>query len=272
MNERLIYTNSAGQSIEMSTSSMFHVNIRKDVTGLSTVRNTLYRSQVVDVDGEIETGFHVETRDIDISGDIKSRNHIEQDENIRELQRVFSPFYTGVLRYESDTTKEIDVRVLVAPNVNTKVGYRWLPFTISLEALNPNWRETAELTKAIVYTGTEIYYYGSKACGLEITITATGDAVDIESLTITNGDNVETVTFRTAGDVTLDTDDVIVLDTTPGSISIQLNDVDAWARIDHNNTIYPRLYPGTNTITWLAYGDEADFTVSVAYTPLYIGA
>jgi len=226
---------------------------------------------VVDVDGEIETGFHVESRDIDIIGDIKSRNHAEQDENIRELQSVFSPFYTGVLRYETDRIREIDVRVLTAPDPKAKAGNRWLPFSITLEALNPNWRETAELEESIDDTGTEIYYYGSKACGVELEITATGDDVDIESITITNGTNVETVTFRTAGDVTLDTDDVIVLNTEPGNVSILLNDANAYERIDFNDTVFPKLYPGTNTVTWSAYGDEDDFTVTLRYTPLYLG-
>ena len=39
--EKLIYTNERGESIEFSPASSYHVNF-KDVTGLSDVRNAIY--------------------------------------------------------------------------------------------------------------------------------------------------------------------------------------------------------------------------------------
>ena len=121
----------------------------------------------------------------------------------------------------------------------------------------------------IDYTGTDIYYNGTKACGMEITITASADAIDMESLTITNGDSVETITFRNSG-TALSDGDVLIINTTPGAVSVMLNSVSALERIDFANTEFPKLYAGSNTIEWAADGDEASFDVSVEYVPLYL--
>lgn len=252
MYEKLTYTNSAGKSVEFSTSSLYHVNIRKDVSGLFGVKTSIYNEQVVNVDGATETGYHVEMRDIDINGTIKSRSHTEQDNLVHDLISVLSPFYTGVLRHEASVVREIDVRVEVSPDPKSKTGQRWPTFNVALIALNPNWRELNEKTSAIAASGTDIAYMATKPCGVEITITAKEDEIDIGSLSITNGDDVATVTFRNAGGVNLMTDDVLVLDTTPESTSVLLNTVIALERIDFDNTDLEHLllYPGINTITW----------------------
>ena len=269
--DKLIYTNSAGKSIEFSLDSIFQTNIRKDVSGLFDVHASINRSQIVDVDGDIETGYHVEAREISIQGVIKSYQMNEQRARINEMQSVLSPHMTGTLRFESATVREIAVHADIAPDVKEYEGQRWPTFYVTLQALNPNWSELYQKETGIDDTGTDIYYPGSKPCGIEIQITANADDIDFESLTITNGDIVQTITFRTAGSVYLDTDDVLVVNTTPGSVAITLNGSTALERIDFNNTVFPLLYNGKNTITWSAYGDESDFDVSISYTPLYLG-
>lgn len=269
--DKLIYTNSVGKSVEFSLDSLFMTNIRKDVTGLFDVRATLNRSQIVDVDGDIETGYHVEAREIAIQGIIKSFQADEQEALIDELQSVLSPHMTGTLRYEGSTVREIDVHADLAPEIKEVEGQRWPTFYITLQALNPNWRGLYQKAESIPAAGADVYYPGSKACGVAIEITAGADDVDFESLTITNGDTVQTVTFRKPGGVNLNSGDVMLVNTTPGYVQITLNDADALSRIDLDNTVFPLLFQGTNTITWSAYGDESDFTVSIRYTPLYLG-
>ena len=44
--EKLIYTNERGESIEFSPASSYHVNF-KDVTGLSDVRNAIYSTNSI---------------------------------------------------------------------------------------------------------------------------------------------------------------------------------------------------------------------------------
>ena len=48
--EKLIYTNERGESIEFSPASSYHVNF-KDVTGLSDVRNAIYSTNSMGQDG-----------------------------------------------------------------------------------------------------------------------------------------------------------------------------------------------------------------------------
>ena len=39
--EKLTYTNSRGESIELSTQSLYHVNVSTDVTGISDIQNEI---------------------------------------------------------------------------------------------------------------------------------------------------------------------------------------------------------------------------------------
>ena len=53
--EKLIYTNERGESIEFSPASSYHVNF-KDVTGLSDVRNAIYSTNSMGQDGDTYLG------------------------------------------------------------------------------------------------------------------------------------------------------------------------------------------------------------------------
>ena len=54
--EKLIYTNERGESIEFSPASSYHVNF-KDVTGLSDVRNAIYSTNSMGQDGDTYWGI-----------------------------------------------------------------------------------------------------------------------------------------------------------------------------------------------------------------------
>lgn len=61
--EKLIYTNERGESIEFSPASSYHVNF-KDVTGLSDVRNAIYSTNSMGQDGDTYLGYRIESRDM----------------------------------------------------------------------------------------------------------------------------------------------------------------------------------------------------------------
>lgn len=267
MFERVVYTNSLGGSVELSAGSLFHCNVRK-IKGLTSVKNTVYRTQAMNTDGNVRTGNHIESRSISIMGNIKATPREGLDDYIAQLIEVFSPHATGTLRYEGITTREIAVEVEGIDDIDATK--RWPSFTVDLIALDPNWTETAHKTADIAYDGTDVFYEGTKSCGVVVTITANADTVDMESFTITSKGVAETVSFLTAGGVSLDTGDVLVLDT--GAKTLTLNGVNAFTRLDLANTSenFARLYRGINTITWLANDDEADFDVSISYLPTYL--
>lgn len=56
--EKLIYTNERGESIEFSPASSYHVNF-KDVTGLSDVRNAIYSTNSMGQDGDTYLGYRI---------------------------------------------------------------------------------------------------------------------------------------------------------------------------------------------------------------------
>ena len=84
--EKLIYTNERGESIEFSPASSYHVNF-KDVTGLSDVRNAIYSTNSMGQDGDTYLGYRIESRDIDIVGYIKERDKQAAQNLRRKLNR-----------------------------------------------------------------------------------------------------------------------------------------------------------------------------------------
>lgn len=90
--EKLIYTNERGESIEFSPASSYHVNF-KDVTGLSDVRNAIYSTNSMGQDGDTYLGYRIESRDIDIVGYIKERDKQAAQNLRRKLNRILNPQY-----------------------------------------------------------------------------------------------------------------------------------------------------------------------------------
>ena len=93
--EKLIYTNERGESIEFSPASSYHVNF-KDVTGLSDVRNAIYSTNSMGQDGDTYLGYRIESRDIDIVGYIKERDKQAAQNLRRKLNRIKSAVRSNV--------------------------------------------------------------------------------------------------------------------------------------------------------------------------------
>jgi hypothetical protein len=194
---------------------------------------------------------------------------------MRELAAVFSPYYTGTLRLESEQVYEIDVRPEEAPDPGNEAGARYPKYKIGLIALNPNWRLSYEKTASIADTGTSLYYDGTKPCGIQIEITAKKDDIDMDSFTVQQGGETKTLSFRTGGGLYLQTDDVISLNTTPGQVNITLNDDTALERFDTANCYFPfELYPGVNVLSWTVKAIEysASETYALGAIVEYSGA
>ena len=96
--EKLIYTNERGESVEFSPASLYHVNF-KDVTGLSDVHNAIYSTSSMGQDGDTYLGYRIESRDIDLVGHIKERDKQTSQTIRRKLNRVLNPQYSATLTY-----------------------------------------------------------------------------------------------------------------------------------------------------------------------------
>ena len=66
--EKLTYTNERGESVELSTESVYHCNVSKDVEGIAGVTNVVYSTNSMGQHGDTYVGQRIEARDIDILG------------------------------------------------------------------------------------------------------------------------------------------------------------------------------------------------------------
>lgn len=286
MREKLTYTNERGESIEFSVRSPYHVNVAVDVTGLYDRETELYTVQMADADGETETGFSVPARDMEIVGDIPEHNAEALREKIRHMLHVLSPYAKGTLTCTAgDASRLIDVRPEVNPKITRKLGGGYPQFSISLKALVPYWRDSAETVTAIsAFVGAVewpddamclqaddfemesrvenpiIVNAGDAPCGMIIEIETLLDSLFLASLSRKNGDDERTVTFRTAG-TSLIRGEKAILNTIPGQKDFTIlwateartaasSSVDL-AKIDFEATEWMQLLPGDNEISFV---------------------
>lgn len=131
--EKLIYTNERGESIEFSPASSYHVNF-KDVTGLSDVRNAIYSTNSMGQDGDTYLGYRIESRDIDIVGYIKERDKQAAQNLRRKLNRILNPQYEATLTYVfGDFRRVIGCKIDDAPIFKRKPIFE--QFTVMIERM-----------------------------------------------------------------------------------------------------------------------------------------
>lgn len=130
--EKLIYTNERGESIEFSPASSYHVNF-KDVTGLSDVRNAIYSTNSMGQDGDTYLGYRIESRDIDIVGYIKERDKQAAQNLRRKLNRILNPQYEATLTYVfGDFRRVIGCKIDDAPIFKRKPIFEQFTVTATM--------------------------------------------------------------------------------------------------------------------------------------------
>lgn len=140
--ERIIYINERGESIEFSARSIFHVNIKKDVKGLTDIHAQIFSIHSQGQDGDTLIGTRIRSRDIEIVGNIKARGKTEIHRHRRNLKRVLNPNYTGTLIYEiGDIRRFIDCTVESMPDDREPI---FEEFTIQLFCADPYYRDEFE--------------------------------------------------------------------------------------------------------------------------------
>ncbi|MCL2703746.1 MAG: phage tail family protein [Defluviitaleaceae bacterium] len=148
MMKRLIYENERGDRLIFSTASEFHVNIDKDVTGLSEISNDIVSIISMGQDGNTEIGSRIKARDIEIVGHINMRDKDLIHRTRRRMNRILNPQFTGLLIFEfGNIRRVISCSVQEAsPDVANPVLPR---FIIQVFCSNPFWREDTETRQDI---------------------------------------------------------------------------------------------------------------------------
>lgn len=90
-NEKLIFTNSRGESLELGTDSIFFCNVSKDVGGIAGVTNVIYSTNSMGQHGDTYVGQRIEARDMDILGHINTRDKAQALQLRRQMLKILNP-------------------------------------------------------------------------------------------------------------------------------------------------------------------------------------
>lgn len=287
--EKLVYTNERGESIEFSHASIYHTN---EVTGLNDIRNAIYSYNSMGQDGDTFLGNRIESREIEIVGNIKDRAKETLIQRRRWLSHVLNPQLKAVLTYEYGEFKRvIDCRVDNAP-IFKKNGI-FQAFTIQLICLDPFWRDQTESREDIATwkgniefgileipeEGFEMGYRepslivnvfngGDVKAGVRIVFRATGTVIAPELLNIDTGEYIK------FNHLTLQSGDVLTVSTYFGKkeITIMRNGtlMDGFRYLDIDST-YIQLSVGDNLFRYDAESNRENLEVSIYHNNRYLG-
>ena len=291
--EKLIYTNERGESIELSTESVYHCNVSKDVEGIAGVTNVVYSTNSMGQHGDTYVGQRIEARDIDILGHINTRDKQQAYELRRRLLKIFNPELSGTLAYEYGGFKRvIGCRIHGEPKIERKSVL--IEFNIPLDCLNPFWREEDEQREDIAswvaawhfpcviekdnkksmifgYRAESVivdcFNEGDVSTSMRVRFTALGTVVNPIIL------NVDTEEFIKLN-VTMLTGDVIEVNTKYGNKGATLTrngeKTDYFRYIDVDST-FMQLAIGDNNFRYDADSGVNSMEVSIFYNKEYLG-
>ncbi len=297
--EKLTFTNSNGSSLLFSVKSVFHVNVGKDVKGLSDVENEIYSTSGINQAGATYLGYHIESRDIEIVGFINERDKSIIREYRHQMNHALNPAYEGTLVYQHDSfTRQIKCRVHSAPQFSVESG--WLKFSIRLLCLNPYWTDESETyTQIATWIGgmefdsinglqltvsaedpewevgyrlpnliTNILNTGDAETGLTITFMAQGAVTDPGLIDVKTQEYIKVNMSMLAGEE-------ITIKTGYGEKSVTFKDQhgethDIFRYLDINST-YLQLEIGDNPYRYFAEAGEDNLNVTIKHSNLYLG-
>lgn len=291
--EKLIYTNERGESIELSTESVYHCNVSKDVDGIAGVTNVVYSTNSMGQHGDTFVGQRIEARDIDILGHINTRDKQQAYELRRRLLKIFNPELGGTLAYQYGGFKRvIGCRIHGEPKIERKSVL--IEFNIPLDCLNPFWSEEDEQREDIAswvaawhfpcviekenkksmifgYRAESVivdcFNEGDVSTGMRVRFTALGTVVNPIIL------NVDTEEFIKLN-VTMLAGDVIEVNTKYGNKGATLTrngeKTDYFRYVDVDST-FMQLAIGDNNFRYDADSGVNSMEVSIFYNKEYLG-
>lgn len=286
--QKLIFTNSRGQSIELTNSAPFLLESFNPDPAEATILTTKSPGQ----DGESHMETLLEPRVLTIVIAILGNNSEDMFRKRRELNKVFNPKLTGTLQY-INSAGEYSINCIVqtvTPDEKTEPAQE---FQIQLYCPNPYWKDVQELREEIALwmgdfefpleipedTGIEM---GHRVSNLIVNIVNKGDAecgmrVEFRALaTVVNPSilNIYTDEFIKVKR-TLEAGDKLIIDTNFGNKKVRMiktngEEINVFNWIDLEST-FIQLEQGDNVLRYDAESGIDNLEVSIYYRPLYVG-
>lgn len=287
--EKLIFTNSRGESIELKNSAPFLI---QNIEGLGSPAVTPITSKAVGQDGETYHESLLEPRDIRIEAVILAKNNMELFDLRRRLNRVFNPkLGEGTLTYINDFGEwNIKAASMQAPVEGEKFSSSQR-FLVNLRAHNPYWRSVREYkTEIAMWVGnlefpvdipeegmefgyrvsnliTNIYNAGDVSCGMRIEFKALASVVNPSLVDINTGKYIKV-------NQTLEKNDKLIITTDFANKRVELvrNNVtyNVFNYIDLSSE-FLQLEVGDNRLRYDAEEGIDNLEVSIYHRPLYSG-
>lgn len=297
--ERLIFKNEKGDTIEFSVKSPFHVNISKDVDGLSDVDNEEYHTTGINQAGGTYLGYHIQPRDITIDGHIRERDKSRIRDYRHLLNHAMNPAYAATLTYTHGSFKRI-IKCRANSALHFSSDGVFLKFEIDLLCLNPFWTDgQATLSELATWIGgfefdsdngleltesddnplwevgyreprliTSIQNSGDAKTGIEISFSAQGTVINPGLIDIYTREFIQVNTTMQPGEE-------IIIQTGYGQKSVKYKKingdvVDAFRLLDIQST-YLQLDIGGNPFRYYAGEGEDNLDVVIRHQNQYLG-
>ena len=291
--ESLTYINSRNEQIIFGIGSQYHVNVQKDVTGISDITNTIYSTSSMGQHGDTYAGNRIEPRLIEIAGKIRDLDKDTQIRLRRDALKILNPDLDGKLVYQyGDFMRTIGAKVKESPKFTHPDQSQ--EFSITFICLNPFWEEEKSQREEIAsWIGSwefpceidkdddEVMIFGYREESLIVPIyngghIATGMRVDFKALgALTNPQilNINTREFIKVN-YTMQAGDVITVDTSYGNKSVILmrNGVESniYRYLDTDST-FIQMDVGDNVFRYSADTGDTNLEVVIYFTQKYLG-
>lgn len=287
--EKLIFTNSMGESIELKNSAPFLI---QNIEGLGGPQAKLITSKAAGQDGESYLDTLIESRDIRIEIVVLANSNEKLFELRRKLNRIFNPKYReGILTYENDYGKwDINAASTQAPAEGEKFSTTQR-MMLNLRCSNPYWRNIHETkTEIALWVGdfefpleigdsgielghressliVNIYNEGDVSCGMKIEFKALASVVNPSLFNVNTREFIKVKRTLEGGDKL-----IITTDFANKKVELIRNGVttNIFNYIDLSSTFF-KLSPGDNLLRYDAEEGIENLEVSIYHTPLYSG-
>ena len=291
--EKVTYTNSKGQSIELNSLGPFYLS---SITGTGTNKITITTSKGPGQDGVTVDDTLLEEKSPAIEGAIIGISLEDAYKKRRQLCNVFNPKYVGTLEYENDAgTYKIDCIPQDSPTFKNTDSVAQ-EFQIQLFAPDPFWKDTQESKSEIAEwlggfsfpleiladgiqmghrqssTIINVFNPGDVPCGLRVVFTALATVVNPSIMNVNTHEQIKIKKSMIQGDI-------ITVYTGYGNNKAEYTAkgntefTNALGLIDLLNTTLPfmKLNPGDNLIKYNADTNVDNLECSIYYLPQYMG-
>lgn len=291
--ESLTYENELGGRLEFSIGSVYHTNVSKDVSGLSSFDSTIYETESMGQHGSTEVGVRIETRDVDVHCKVNNPDKAVQLKLRRDALRILNPELKGTLYYNFGSfQRQVGAKVTGKPEFTQEAIFPEL--NVTFHCSDPFWTHGVESQETIAswiedwYFPTviwrddpdsmifghrennlivDIYNDGDVSTGMRVVFSALADVENPELFAVNSREYIKINYTMAAGDT-------ITVDTSYGSKSITLkhNGIESniYRYMDPDST-FMQLAVGDNLFRYNADGGLTNLGVAVYFQQQYLG-